>query len=545
MSAHIGDTVCTRKEVLLNTLTLIFVSALASDPSAQTVVADPAAKVPNAAPAAPVAATVAAAPNASVEYVVEGGVVMAIMGDHREAVDIEGPIIAIHREATLLYVARGARGVTVYDVTEALSPRRLRTVNVSGQATGFHVIDGQIWVITVSRSAVPLDDAAPAVTAKSAPAPIGARLPPSRPVKRHVPSNLELRRVMPGTVEIDSGAADGVRVGDNFAIFRSKSVDEAGAEGFTGEELVTVAVVVAVKENSALAETGRSAVVEPSDYARPTEAQADADKYPPRVANVGELSMVLRPIINAGTPLGAGVLADLEAAYWGPAYFADFRIQPLGLGSTVDGSIISTAALVEGGYDTRALAVGLGAGVSWVNGDADHMLQNLFGSTSASDTGGTASSPTVVQSQQTHTAFTISQLVRLGSRDGVKLSLRNLLILHRNSETDRQGFIYGGTTGLLSIPLSSRSDFFLEGGGGVMGYWYAGVGVSTWIVGNGSPGSWKLSVSAGGAGIFGSKLTTTTYPAENGQPAYSYSYNQSIDVAGPMVSFGVTRRFSL
>ena len=77
-----------------------------------------------------------------------------------------------------------------------------------------------------------------------------------------------------------------------------------------------------------------------------------------------------------------------------------------------------------------------------------------------------------------------------------------------------------------------------------MGYWYAGVGVSTWIVGNGSPGSWKLSVSAGAAGIFGSKRTTATYPAQNGYPAYSYSYNQSIDVAGPMVSFGLTRRFS-
>ena len=36
-----------------------------------------------------------------------------------------------------------------------------------------------------------------------------------------------------------------------------------------------------------------------------------------------------------------------------------------------------------------------------------------------------------------------------------------------------------------------------------MGYWFAGAGVSTWVVGNGSPGSWRLSVSAGGAGIMG------------------------------------------
>jgi hypothetical protein len=361
-----------------------------------------------------------------------------------------------------------------------------------------------------------------------------------------VPSNVELRRVTPGTVEIDAGAEDGVRIGDSFAIYRSEILDKEGATGFTGEELVTVAVVVAVKENSALAETGRSAVVKSSDYARPTTTDAEASNaFPPRVANVGELSMVLRPIINVGTPVGAGILADLEASYWGRAYFADLRIQPLGLGSTSDGSIVSTAALLEGGYDTRALAVGLGAGVSWVNGDADHMLQNFFGGTTAGADNTLASGPTVVQTQETHTAFTMSQLVRLGARDGMMLSLRNLLILHRNSETDRKGFIYGGTTGQLSIPLRGRSDVFLEGGGGVMGYWYAGVGVSTWIIGNGSPGSWKLSVSAGAAGIFGSKRTTTTYQAQFGQPAYTYNYNQSIDVAGPMVSFGITRRFSL
>lgn len=531
----------------MNILTLAFVSAIASAQSANSVAVDSPSAVPSTATSASASAPVAATPPASVDYVVEAGGVIAVQGDHREALTVEGPVVAIHHEGTMLYVARGARGVTVYDISEPLSPRRLRDVTVSGQATGFHIVDGQIWVVSVSRSAVPLDDTALAESTLSTrpSGQGGARLPLSRTAKRQVPSNIELRRVMPGTVEIDAGAKDGVRVGDNFNIFRSKIVDEEGATGFTGEELVTVAVIVAVKENSALAETGRSAVVESSDYARPTTTDADASNaFPQRIANVGELSMVLRPIINAGTPLGAGILADLEAAYWGRSYFADLRIQPLGLGSTADGSIVSTAALLEGGYDTRALAVGLGAGVSWVNGDADHMLQNFFGGSknSASDMG---PSPTIVQSQETHTAFTMSQLVRLGARDGMMLSLRNLLILHRNSETDRSGFIYGGTTGQLSVPLRGRSDLFLEGGGGVMGYWYAGVGVSTWIIGNGSPGSWKLSVSAGGAGIFGSKRTTTTYPALNGQPAYTYSYSQSIDVAGPMVSFGLTRRFSL
>ena len=78
-----------------------------------------------------------------------------------------------------------------------------------------------------------------------------------------------------------------------------------------------------------------------------------------------------------------------------------------------------------------------------------------------------------------------------------------------------------------------------------MGYWFAGVGVSTWVFGNGSPGSWRLSVSGGAAGIIGSKRVTTTYPGTGGQPAQTYTDNESIDIAGPMVSFGLARRFSL
>ena len=43
---------------------------------------------------------------------------------------------------------------------------------------------------------------------------------------------------------------------------------------------------------------------------------------------------------------------------------------------------------------------------------------------------------TVEETQETHTAFTLSQVARLGARDGLHLSLRNLLLLHKDSDTD-------------------------------------------------------------------------------------------------------------
>jgi hypothetical protein len=506
-----------------------------------------AAQVSTPSPTTPDGAATSAT-QAPIDYVIEGGAIVAVAGERRDRVLVDERAVAVLRDGTKLYVARGPRGVAVFDVTEPRSPRPVREITVNGSATAFHVVDGQVWVVTVQRSAVPLDDAStPTQSTSSAAAPVTATAPRAASIPRPaITTSVRILHVSPGAIELAAGTRDGVRVGNRFAIFRSTVVGGGDNGGFTGEELVTIAEVVAVKETSALAETGRSAIVQMGDQARPAkgdqENKENNSEFPPRVPNVGELSVVLRPLVNTGSPLGLGVLADLEAAYWGDAYFADVRVQPLGLGWTADGAIVSTAALVEGGYDARGFAVGLGGGVSWVNGNADHMLES-FGASSTDSAKGSGG-PTVTESQETHAAFTLSQLARLGARDGLNLSLRNLLILHHDSSTDRSGFIYGGTTGRLSIPLGGRSDLFLEGGGGVMGYWFAGVGVASWMLGNGSPGSWKLSVSAGAAGIIGSKRVTTNYPAlAPGQSAQTSSYDQSIDVAGPMVSFGLTRRF--
>lgn len=505
----------------------------------------PAVPAPPGPAEAPVAPTPPARSSSAKEtqYVVEAGAVIAVDGDDRTKLSLSETALAVEKDENLLYVAAGQAGVFVYDVSSPLEPKLARRARPPhGSAVGFHHADGQLWVVLLSRSAIPIGEMQVEGAAEAAEPNQHPTAPVTRPpVAAARNQRISVLRATPGQVELAIGAGDGIRVGDRFNIFRTARVNAEGGEGFTGEELLTTAEVIAVKDDSALAEIGRSAIVTPSDYAMRAGKDKDEESvFPPYMPNVGEGSVVIRPLINAGTPLGFGVLADLEGSYWGKGWFAGLRIQPLGLGLTDEGTVVSTSGLVEGGYDSHALAVGLGVGLSFVNGDIDYMLR---ASKSGFDTASTAGSPSTQEIQETHTAPTLSQLARLGSRDGLNLWIHNILILQDNS-AGKSGFIYGGTTARASIPTGRRSDVLVEGGGGVMGYWFAGVGIASWIFGNGSPGSWRVSVSVGAAGIQGSKLVVQTIPQPSGLSEQTSSFHERIEIAGPMVSFGLAHRFA-
>jgi hypothetical protein len=388
------------------------------------------------------------------------------------------------------------------------------------------------WVLTVTQQALPIEELAAATTSTSVATPRAA-VPAQTSDTPRLTAGYPIRVAEPGILEITTGQDGSIRIGDRFVIFRETAVDNTSGL-FSGEEQVAFAEVIAVKDGSALAELSRTALVSDKDVARRARPdQTESNIYPVRVPHVGEFGGTLRPIVNAGSPLGVGVLADVYATYWGKNYFVNLAVQPLGLGWTDDGNVVATSALLEGGYDARAFSVGLGVGVSAINGDMESMLRSYSGTASDESSGGVTETDT----QETHAAFTLSQRVRLGALDGLNLSLRNLLILQDSSETEDAGFIYGGTMGKLTVPLDRRNDLFIEGGGGVMGYWLVGAGVGTWITGNGSPGSWKLSISAGAAGIWGTREVTVT------SPTYSYVSRQDVEIGGPMVSFGIARRF--
>ena len=476
----------------------------------------------------------------------EGGAVFTVQGETRTPVNVPGPVLAAYCAEGKLYVARGPSGVAVYELGAADGPKLLREIaSGPGSAVGLLAVDGQVWMVLESRSAVPIGAAGAAPPKASAATFAAAPVSPTaataaKPAESTVVAapKVAIRRVTAGAVELDAGAGQGVRIGDRFAIYRSKLVADEGAADFTGEELVTVVEIIAVKGKESLGQLPRGAVVLVRDRARRARPdQIASTMFPGRIANAGEATLVVRPLINTGTPLGIGVLADIEATAWGQQWFGGLRVQPLGLGWSDSGTVVSTAALVEGGYDAHAFAAGLGAGVSWVNGDINHMLGSSDGGFATSTDKGTAS-----ERQETHVGFTVSQLVRLGARDGFNLQVRNVLILNEN-DRKQSGFIYGGTSARLAIPIGLRSDILLEGGGGFMGYAFGSVGMSTWLVGSGAPGSWRLSVAAGGAGVWGTKQVTTTSTDYMGV-SRAYTNTTEVLISGPMVSVGLTRRFA-
>jgi hypothetical protein len=474
----------------------------AAPPSAKPVVPTPSAVAP-VAPGSEQPPKAGADSADETDYVIEGGAVIAVQGNTRTKLALVETALAVEKEGTRLYVAAGLDGVLIFDVSSPLEPRLVeRARPPSGSAVGFHRADGQIWVVLLSRSAVPVREIQNSgATPVAATAQRSDRSPPSVG-KGTQGAQVAVLRATPGQIELAGGAENGVHVGDRFAVYRRSQVSGEGGDSFEGEELVTTAEVVAVTDESALAEIGRSAIVLRSDYAvRARKDQEDDDSFPPYVTQVGEASFVIRPLINAEAPLGVGVLADLEGTYWGSSWFAGLRIQPLALGIADAGTVVSSAVLLEGGFDSHAFAVGVGAGVSYVNGDVGYLLSP---SPSVALDGVSGMRAQQAELPENHSAPTLSQVARLGSRDGLCLWLHNMLILHENA-SGQSGFVYGGTTARLNIPTGRRTDILAEGGGGVLGYWFAGVGIATWIFGNGSPGSWRISVSAGAAGIEGSK----------------------------------------
>ena len=207
-------------------------------------------------------------------------------------------------------------------------------------------------------------------------APADGGQPAEDPATPGLDRPIRILAVYPGEVKLDVGSAEGVKAGNRFAVFRSTTVETGGDEQFEAEELVAVIEVVAVAEQHSVAELWKGDRVYETDVVRTAGRDVESNHvYPRRLSHVGEISLVLRPLLAVGVTSGFGGLADLTVAYFAKRMFVDVRMQPLGFGWTEDGNIVSASFMAEGGYDGRAFALGLGVGASAVNGDIDEMLE--------------------------------------------------------------------------------------------------------------------------------------------------------------------------
>jgi hypothetical protein len=492
-------------------------------------------------------------------YQLQEGELYTLRGDQKTRIGLPGPGFSLKRVDNRLYVALGERGAAVLEIDEAEDLSVSHLIPVShGRVTGFLVEGERLWMQVDSSTAVLISGQSSStawtggeVAVRAEPMPQAA---PSQSMENPVEAqqsesekklgNVHIIETYPGKVKLDMGLSDGIEVGDRFAVFRTEKVARTGDEQFEGEVLVAIIVVQAVNESTALARIWRGDRISKGDVLSSADKKDKASlAYPRHLTGLFEIDIAVRPIINVGSEGGFGALCDLSFSWWGRYVFANVRMQPLGFGWVDDGQVVTSSLLAEGGYNGRAFALGIGLGIAAVNGDMDNMLGYGSDLATSKDSSGSEEEPT--WEQRTQVGFALSQRVRLGARDGFNVTVSNVLIYHEDNsdeEDARAGFIYGGTNGRISWPLALRVDMFLDGGGGVMGYWYGALGIFTWVRGNGDAGSVGISASAGGAGLSGQRAKTESRTDYQTKETNTYTDTERLSIAGPMFSLGLTIR---
>lgn len=314
----------------------------------------------------------------------------------------------------------------------------------------------------------------------------------------------------PGGAVIDLGEADGLYVGASVRFLRP---DESGRASLVGEGFVNE-----IEASQAVITLLRGSEVQAGDRVETTtDTNTRLKSYPlapQRQAPLSELGAVLRPMLPVGD-LGFAMVNEAWArrSFGAPAY-AELRLSPLGFGVSTGGNVSGFAGSATGGYEGRWFSAGLGAGAARVRDPFAGQITTLL----------------------------IAQSARLGSYDGLSLSIRSSFVLMpaysnecysyyyydqvcEDPEPTGQEFGIGDVAMRLTVPLNTRSDLFADWDipGQLGSMWITG-GINTWLVGNGDPGSLGLEVSAGYASL------------------ESRRQNRSTQLNGPVVSVGMRWR---
>ncbi|MCP4675784.1 MAG: hypothetical protein GY854_09825 [Deltaproteobacteria bacterium] len=500
-------------------------------------------------------------PQDAPRFEIVDGVLFFIEGDKKEEIALPGPALAVKHMNQTLYVAMGDKGAAVFDTSQEGSPTMNRVIPVShGQVTGFLELEGELWMQVDATTAVrltPSDAKGATIAPLVAPTPSTAATqaaPPPReaPEEVEAPDTLDISepirilKIYPGEVELNVGAVNGVKSGDRFSVYRTQPKKHHG-KVFTGEELVAVLEIRTASESVSVARIWKGDRVQKDDRVTPAEKHHDVSMvYPRHLDHTGELSIVLRPLIAVSETGGFGMLNEATASYWMKWVFFDVVVAPLGLAWTDDGNVVSTSIRAHLGFNSRPFSIGMGAGVAITPTDmSGAFIENeKLGNQGSEETEGP-------WSNFTRARFALAQKVRLGARDGLCFTINNLLLWvsadetkdNPNDDPDEEeeeapsGFVYGGTTGRVDIPIAARVNLFLEGGGGVMGYGFGALGVFAWVRGNGDNGSIGLSTSAGFAMVWGTRERSVTEGTD------TRTETDSVTVGGPMISLGFTYRF--
>jgi hypothetical protein len=130
--------------------------------------------------------------------------------------------------------------------------------------------------------------------------------------------------------------------------------------------------------------------------------------------------------------------------------------------------------------------------------------------------------------------ISLASFLRLGTLDGLKLTLTYDDVLKRNRFTGALGLGLSNMLGTLDVPISARVRLFAEGGVSADRWMYGSLGLRHRLIGQGGAGTWIVSGSFGLAWVL--DRPDCVYP-DTGW------CTESAWAAGPTLGLGLERRF--
>jgi hypothetical protein len=397
----------------------------------------------------------------------------------------------------------------------------VRIDDLGGPVVGLFRRDGRVWAEVLRREARDVgavdDDASLAAFPSDEPAPVP---PPSKtplaegasPARDGTAADAEAAwegrvvRLLPGEVVVDMGLDEGLRQGDRIEFVVVSHVD-VGGERAEEREVAAVGVVNAVSERFARVALGIGERVPLGAVARTVDAPPTARRAaPPRLGGLWHAGFMLRPFL-ALDDYGGGFLADASVGYrFETEFHLEAVLSPLAYG-TAEGkpSVVPLSAFVKASYDGDVFELGLGLGGETVK-----------------DT------PLGIESGS---GILFVQQLRLGALDGLSLDMQSHAVLFHSR------FEFSGLVGRGQIPVGRRFWLVFAGGGGSAGYGYGEAGVRTLLRGNGDRGSFFLSGTIGGMGVFENRNEICA------EEDFTFPCPEEAYYAGPLIGAGGEWRF--
>lgn len=411
-----------------------------------------------------------------------------------------GPITSRVQRGTALYLALGRGGLAIVDLGDAARPKLVGRL-LEGRVVSQLLVEGdQLVALEVREEAVRLSVADPlhpvawglaAAPVQTAAVPLSpaveAPMPPTAP---RTVLHAKVVEVTNGRIIFSAGLAEGVAKSARVKVISQRLVSKPDLAGrgtveMPSGEVTAVLAVEQADEHRAMAVLGRGDIAAPGDLVEPTtEALSERLALPRRAPYAWRVGFVVRPFlgIESGSK-PVGVLTDAFVAYTFssiPLTLAAM-IEPLGFALNAVEAHYPVTLGVTASYTTDYFEVGLGAGA-------------LIGNQGPCNQIG----PDGVRTSgcEMNNGYTINQRLRLGAVDGLHLEWHSSVF----SRPDR--FVFGVGRGEIAVPLTSRLSLFGDGGGGENGWAFGELGVRTYVLGAGAPGTVILSASLGYAAIF-------------------------------------------